>query len=297
MKLAGNVLLINIDTELKVETAQNENFMMLRLDSRIENQLRPLTYELGLITEANGSCKLTSGHSSAISRVYGPSQPKYGRHENIEKGTFEVEISLAGYTHDIQDISRKSPSSALLSSSLNLKKEQSMIDYIKSSLENVIILTKFPKLFILIQITLLNDDGASLPLCLNAAVIALLDASIPLLSIPLSLQISQISLRNNENDLQNAKSSDQSYFVVDPTKAEERNSKSKFVFTYIYSYSSSADIEAKLVNDTQPKQIYDILSSDCKGVYRLEDLTHASAIGVMQVELIHKFMREVMENK
>ena len=105
---------------------------MLRFDCRNENQLRPLTYELGLITEACGSCKLNSGHSSAISRIYGPSQPRFGRHENIEKGTIEVEISLPGYTHEIQDITTTSSSSV---AAMDLNKEKSMIDYIKSSIE------------------------------------------------------------------------------------------------------------------------------------------------------------------
>ena len=264
---------------------------MSRFDMRNENEPRPLTYELGLITEACGSCKLNCGNTSAISRIYGPHQPKYSRHENIEKGTLEVELSLAGYSNTVEDI-KTNASNVSYSTQLNTKIENRMVEYIKQVLENVIFLSKFPKLIIVVQITLLNDDGSSLPLCLNSCILALLDACIPLHGIPLSLQLSKLkSFDPRDNKTQVSTSSG---FIVDPSKDEELHATSNFIYTFLYKKSYSCD---QGNNKQSPVNEFCLLASDCRGLYSLDDLNNTTVKASELVVPMYNIFLEIMKTK
>ena len=143
---------------------------MLRSDLRKYNQLRGLSCELGIIEEAAGSAKLSFGSTMCIASIYNPSTPKYMRHEDYETCTLEVDVSFAGEVDN--------NSIALFDQSLTslTNKEIKIKSYLKNIFSNTILLTKFPRLFILIKVLIINDDGAALAVACNACTIALLDS-------------------------------------------------------------------------------------------------------------------------
>ena len=75
----------------------DKNGLMLRDDSRVPNQLRSTEALVGVVCEANGSAQYTQGNTSVVTSIYGPSKPRYSRHEDYAKLTLEVDLVTTNY--------------------------------------------------------------------------------------------------------------------------------------------------------------------------------------------------------
>ena len=64
----------------------------MRIDRQFSD-IRQLSCSVGLINEAQGSCRLHCGKTTATSIIYGPSARKYSRHEDSSSMTVEVMFS------------------------------------------------------------------------------------------------------------------------------------------------------------------------------------------------------------
>lgn len=167
-----------------------------RLDGRVYNEMRPYSIEYGFINEASctGSCRWQQGKSEVIASVHGPSQGRYMRFEQYDRGYFDIICDKLGSNSD------------------ELSKIKSLKLYLRNLFNSIIILEKYPRLLIHLKVEILHDDGSISANVFNASLVALLDAGIALKSAPLACSIAFYE----ETDT----------FLIDPTNREEKSAKS-----------------------------------------------------------------------
>ena len=184
---------------------------MPRPDFRDDHQLRPLACVLGEISEATGSCTFSHGHTEATATVYGPSQPKYTRHERFDSACLEVTFSVLG------------------SGSGTARVERSAAKFLRQALTGAVVLTDHPRMLIAVKVCVVRDDGAMLSVALNAAALALLDAGIGMRYVPNAVTI--CSSRSSSSAL-----------VLDPTAAEEDGAAALYLFALNPSATSASSV-------------------------------------------------------
>jgi ribonuclease PH len=187
--------------------------MPTRPDFREPTQLRPLACTLGEVAEASGSCTFSQGHTEATATVYGPSQPKYTRHEKHDAATLEVTFSVVGGA----------------TSSSTAPRERSAAKFLRQALGGAVVLTDHPRMLIAIKVCVVRDDGAMLAVALNAAALALVDAGVAMRYVPYGVAV-----------ISSSSSSSTGVVVLDPTAAEEaEKGDSPPAATYLFALNPS----------------------------------------------------------
>lgn len=197
--------------------------IMMRQDFRTVHQLRPLACCLGEIGEASGSCTFTQGFTEVTASVYGPTQPKYSRHEHYDTASLEIDFSVSGTART--SVSSSGGNSALA------RLERSAGRFIRLSLLGAVILKEYPRTIIVVKICVVRDDGAMLSVALNAAALALMDAGIAMNYLPNSVTIFVPPVVAGETSRSTSSSSTVASYAVDPTSSEEQEATSKHLFT------------------------------------------------------------------
>lgn len=246
--------------------------MDFRIDFRNNNQIRPLSVELGIVSEADGSCRFSQGQTSVIVSIYGPSTPKYGRLEEFDKASLEVEYNIP------------------CGNSLSGPMETVAASFLKSSIQNCITLTEFPRQVIVVRVTVLRDDGSVLSTALNACSLALVDAGFPMRAIPTSITCVLSSMDYSPKEGDKAESKSALYVLLDPTQKEEHDSVAHFLGTFV-SWDKSR--LGSMDNTTESR----LLAVESSGSFSPEQLMAAMEIGSTAAEIIKTFMRKLVENR
>jgi exosome complex component RRP41 len=139
-----------------------------RLNGRKHDELRPIVAKVGVLKKADGSALFKLGNTTAIAGVYGPRtvHPKHA--EESERAILRTKYNMAPFS----TTTRNRPGYSRRSS------EISMI--IREALSGVIFLEEFPKTAIDVHIEVLQADASTRCVALNAAVLALADAGVPM---------------------------------------------------------------------------------------------------------------------
>ena len=208
---------------------------MSRIDFRSNEQIRPLACCLGEISEANGSCTFSQGHTEVSATVYGPTQPKYSRHEHYDAASLEIDFSVSG--------TARTATSSTGGNNALARLERSAGKFLRQSLLGAVMLKEYPRMIIVIKVCVVRDDGAMLSVALNAAALALMDAGIAMNYLPNSVSIFMPGSPNDSNNMveSSSSSSSSSGCVVDPTSSEEKEAASTYLFTFNPSTIGSTD--------------------------------------------------------
>lgn len=142
-----------------------------RTDLRQYEELRPLLVEFEIAPEATSSVIVSCGQTKVSVSVYGPSQPRYIRHEEYDKCTLDIEYR-ANYNTS--------------TTNRTLIENDGMV-MVKKILEPALLLGQFPRMMILMKINILQDDGSLNAVVLNACTLALCKSGIPMSYIPVSI--------------------------------------------------------------------------------------------------------------
>ena len=134
--------------------------MRRRRDGRSLSDLRPLSCDFGLLGTADGSCRLSSGATLVLASVHGPRPARTARHEDPERARLEV--------HAAPPIGLPGPAEAELCALL------------RQVLAPVLVLSAHPRSVVTLSVHVQADDGSAPAVALNAAVLALVDAGVPL---------------------------------------------------------------------------------------------------------------------
>jgi exosome complex component RRP41 len=147
-----------------------------RSDLRHYEELRPMMVEFGIAPEATSSVIVSQGKTKVSVSVYGPSQPRYMRHEEYDKCTLDIEYR-ANYNAS--------------TTNRNIIENDGMTA-LKKVLEPALLLEQFPRMMILMKVNILQDDGSLDALVLNACTLALCKSGIPMSYMPVSYWVESL---------------------------------------------------------------------------------------------------------
>jgi exosome complex component RRP46 len=171
---------------------------MIRPDGRSNaSMLRPLSAELSPLHRADGSAKFSCGQTSVLAAVYGPAS-----------GTRELSSQNAQISVVVKQ-GTKGGSSSSSSIGLACCDARELEHIIQRSISTCVLTSLYPRSIIEIVLQVLKEDGSVVSAAFNAAVIALMDANIGFICVP----IATTCLVNHNNAVIN----------LDPTAEEETN--------------------------------------------------------------------------
>ena len=151
-----------------------------RLDGRKPDELRKIKIEVGILHRAEGSCYLEWGSNKVIAAVYGPREAVPRHTQNPLKAVVKANYNMAAFSVD----ERKRPGPD--------RRSREISKVISEALENVILLQRYPRASIDVNIEILDAEAGTRCAGLTAAAIALVDAGIPMRDIPVACAAGKI---------------------------------------------------------------------------------------------------------
>ncbi|NVM27633.1 MAG: exosome complex exonuclease Rrp41 [Candidatus Helarchaeota archaeon] len=138
----------------------------LRMDKRKFNDLRPVSFKLGILPNCDGSAYVEMGGNKIVVGVYGPRkvQPRHIAHPN--EMVIRTLYRMATFSVD----ERKSPAPS--------RREVELSMVIRNALIPSVFINYYPKTLIDVSIQVLAADGGTRCACINAASLAIADAGI-----------------------------------------------------------------------------------------------------------------------
>ena len=205
--------------------------------SRSPHGLRWLRMETG-ITSATGSALVELGHTKVLCEVLGPTtvpqQNTTTSPATMDEGTLECHVTyvphvgypltaLVGATaSSLSDNSAQpqQPSIGRMNTQIGAQ-EKELASQLVGSLSAAVPLAAYPKHWIILQITVLQDDGSVLSACTTAASLALVDASVEVYDMVTSSTVAVIVPHTtNTSSRSNSTRNAPPLLLADPTYAE-----------------------------------------------------------------------------
>jgi exosome complex component RRP41 len=151
-----------------------------RLDGRKPDELRSIKIEAGVLHRAEGSCYLEWGGNKVFAAVYGPREAIPRHTQNPLRAIVNAKYNMAAFS--VEDRKRPGPD----------RRSREISKVISEALENVILVEKYPRASIDVNIEVLNAEAGTRCAGLTAAGVALADAGIPMKDIPVSCAAGKI---------------------------------------------------------------------------------------------------------
>ena len=151
-----------------------------RLDGRKPDELRKITIKAGVLHRAEGSCYLEWGGNKVMVAVYGPREAIPRHTQNPLRAIVTARYNMAAFSVD--DRKRPGPD----------RRSREISKVISEALENVILVEKFPRATIDVNIEVLDAEAGTRCAGLTAAAVALVDAGIPMKDIPVACAAGKI---------------------------------------------------------------------------------------------------------
>jgi exosome complex component RRP41 len=151
-----------------------------RLDGRAPDELRKIKIKAGVLHRAEGSCYLEWGGNKVMVAVYGPREAIPRHTQNPLRAIVTARYNMAAFSVD--DRKRPGPD----------RRSREISKVISEALENVILVEKFPRATIDVNIEVLDAEAGTRCAGLTAAAVALVDAGIPMKDIPVACAAGKI---------------------------------------------------------------------------------------------------------
>ncbi|GMH37053.1 hypothetical protein BSKO_04926 [Bryopsis sp. KO-2023] len=140
----------------------------LRIDGRRPKELRQLRCQVGSFENADGSANFEMGNTKVVAAVFGPREP-YTNQRQIPEALVRCQIATAPFSTGERRIRGKRDRWSLEHAST-----------IREALKQNILTELFPRTQIDIYIHVIQADGGIISAAINAGMLALADAGIPL---------------------------------------------------------------------------------------------------------------------
>ncbi len=151
-----------------------------RLDGRKSDELRKIKIEVGVLHRAEGSAYIEWGGNKILVAVYGPREAIPRHTQNPLRAIVNAKYNMAAFSVD--DRKRPGPD----------RRSREISKVISEALENVILVEKYPRATIDVNIEILDAEAGTRVAGLTAAGIALADAGIPMKDIPVACAAGKI---------------------------------------------------------------------------------------------------------
>jgi len=152
-----------------------------RLDGRGPEDIRPIKIEAGVLHRADGSCYLEWGGNKVLVAVYGPREAIPRHTQNPLRAVVKARYNMAAFS--VEDRKRPGPD----------RRSREISKVISEALEKVILTEQFPRAAIDVNIEVLDAEAGTRCAGLTAAGVALADAGIPMIDIPVSCAAGKIA--------------------------------------------------------------------------------------------------------
>ncbi|MBN2603356.1 MAG: exosome complex exonuclease Rrp41 [Candidatus Thermoplasmatota archaeon] len=163
---------------------KNDNIKLFRdgkrVDGRATDDLRPIKIEAGVLHRADGSCYLEWGGNKIMVAVYGPREAIPRHTQNHLRAIVNARYNMAAFS--VEDRKRPGPD----------RRSREISKVISEALEKILLLEKFPRASIDVNIEVLNAEAGTRCAGLTAAGVALADAGIPMKDIPVACAAGKI---------------------------------------------------------------------------------------------------------
>ena len=137
-----------------------------RLDGRKWDELRPISLEVGLLKNADGSAYIQWGKNKIMAAVYGPKEV-HPKHQVLpDRALLRARYHMAPFSVD----ERKNPAPS--------RREIEISKVIREALVQAVIVEDYPRTAIEVWVEVLQSDGGSRVAGITAASLALADAGI-----------------------------------------------------------------------------------------------------------------------
>jgi exosome complex component RRP41 len=153
----------------------------IRSDGRKLDELRPMEAKVGVLKRADGSAMFRFGKTVAIAGVFGPRKVFPKHQEESDRAILRVDYRMAPYSTS----SRGRPG-------LN-RRSQEISMVIREALIPLICLEEFPKTAIDVTIEIIEANASTRCAALNAAVLALADAGVPMRDLVASCSAGKVN--------------------------------------------------------------------------------------------------------
>lgn len=181
--------------------------------------LRRILLQSNIIPSIAGSSHVEIGHTKIICKVLGPltaGSPHIpsGVSINMDQGVLHWDVRYAAHvgipvssllTASVSSVDQSDPyiSMGKVNSWISAR-ETDLAARLSSAMEAAIPLKQYPKTVLVVQITILQDDGSVLPACISAASLALADAVVEMYDLVTACTVARV----------------QEELLVDPTTEE-----------------------------------------------------------------------------
>lgn len=235
----------------------------MRFDGRKDDELREIEIKIGYIENADGSAYYRQGDTIVVAGVYGPRLLHPKHLQDPKKAILRVQYDML--TFSVPERKKPGPTRR----SIELSK------IIRKALESVVILEEFPRSVIDIYIRVLNADAGTRCASVNAAVLALADAGIPMKSLISAVAAGKVGQR----------------VVLDLTKMEEDYG--KFVPENEY-YGPGGATDIPMAYNPLDEELV-LLQMD--GEIEKDDFFRAIELGIKGCKEIYNKMKEAIKKK
>ncbi len=152
----------------------------IRVDGRKIKETRPISAQVGIIPNADGSAKFAFGDTVAIASVYGPKQMHPQHLQNPEKGTLRCEYNMLSFS--VHDRIKPGPS----------RRSMEISKVTEWALEPVVMLDDFPNMVVDVHINIIQANASTRCAGINAAAMALAQAGISMKDLVTSVSIGKL---------------------------------------------------------------------------------------------------------
>nr|CAG4650408.1 EOG090X0BHT [Sida crystallina] len=142
----------------------------LRIDGRKPDELRRIRCSLGVFAQADGSAYLEQGNTKVLAAVYGPHEIRGSKSKALHDQVL-VNCQYSTATFSMGERKRRPRGD---------RKSQEMSNHLAQTFQAAIRTELYPRSQIDIFVEVLQADGGNYSTCVNASMMALVDAGIPL---------------------------------------------------------------------------------------------------------------------
>jgi exosome complex component RRP41 len=152
----------------------------IRDDGRKFDEIRPMKAKVGVVDNADGSAMFQFGKTIAIAAVYGPKKMHPQHAQNPKKGTLRCAYNMLSFS--VEDRIRPGPS----------RRSTEISKITQWALEPVLMIDQFPNQVIDVHINILQASASTRCAGINAAIMALAHAGIPMKNIVSSISVGKL---------------------------------------------------------------------------------------------------------
>lgn len=140
----------------------------LRLDGRKVDEMRPVEIKAGVLPAADGSAWVQHGLNVAVAAVYGPMEAHPRKIQKQDRAVIDVRYNMAPFS-----------TSDRIRPGFN-RRSREISKVTAEALESVVLLERFPRSKIRVEIEILSAEAGTRCVGITAASVALADAGIPM---------------------------------------------------------------------------------------------------------------------